>query len=164
MVGPSGSGKSSLVRAGLLPELRAGALPGSDTWFDVPMQVGARPFAMLEAALVGVAVHPPSDLSARLRTGPGGLCEIVRQLLPPDSGDELVLIIDQFEELFTLVNDQAEIEAFMSGLAVAVSDPDCRLSVILTLRADFFDRPLRHTTFGALMRERTEVGGAPVAR
>ena len=60
VVGPSGSGKSSVVRAGLIPTLRAGALPGSDSWFYVEMLPGGHPMEELEAALQRIAVDPPT--------------------------------------------------------------------------------------------------------
>ena len=60
VVGPSGSGKSSVVRAGLIPTLRAGALPGSDAWFYVEMLPGGHPMEELEAALQRIAVDPPA--------------------------------------------------------------------------------------------------------
>jgi hypothetical protein len=62
VVGPSGSGKSSAVRAGLLPALRAGAVPGSDRWFYADMLPGSRPMEELEASLLRVAFDPPPML------------------------------------------------------------------------------------------------------
>ena len=71
--GPVGSGKSSAVRAGLIPTLRAGALPGSDRWFYVEMLPGSHPFEELETALQHVAVDPPvgpaRDARGRATTG-----------------------------------------------------------------------------------------------
>ena len=69
VIGPSGSGKSSLVRAGLLPRLTAGAIQGSDTWFAAEMLPGAHPVEELEAALVRIAVSPVSRLLERLESG-----------------------------------------------------------------------------------------------
>src|SRR5690606_9844743 len=62
VVGPSGSGKSSVVKAGLIPELRSGAVPGSSNWFIVEMIPGTHPLEELEAALLRVAVNPPASL------------------------------------------------------------------------------------------------------
>ena len=56
VVGPSGSGKSSVVRAGLIPRLRAGALPGSERWLIAEMVPGAHPFVELEGALLRLGV------------------------------------------------------------------------------------------------------------
>src|SRR5213078_3517757 len=67
VVGPSGSGKSSVVRAGLLPALRRGGLPGSEQWFVIEMLPGAHPLEELEAALLRIAVNPPESLLGQLR-------------------------------------------------------------------------------------------------
>jgi len=155
VVGPSGSGKSSVVRAGLLPALRQGRLPGSDRWFIVDMLPGAQPLRSLEAALLSVALRPPSRLYEMLRADSGGLVWAVDRVLADVEGD-LLLVIDQFEELFTNVEDEAERLHFLSLIQTAISDPDSRLRVIVTLRADFTDRPLEYVDFGELVRQRTE--------
>ena len=77
VVGASGSGKSSAVRAGLIPTLRAGALPGSDRWFYLEMLPGSHPFEELESALQQVAVDPPSDLLETLEGSDDGLAHVV---------------------------------------------------------------------------------------
>ena len=157
VVGPSGSGKSSLVKAGLVPALRRGALPGTDKWFVLDMVPGAHPFEELETALLRVAVNPPASLLAQLQDGERGLLRAVRRTLPPDDGSELVLIIDQFEELFTLVPDRDVTACFLNALIAAVSDPRSPLRVIATLRADFYDRPLLYPGLSEVMQQRTEV-------
>ncbi len=68
IVGPSGSGKSSVVRAGLIPAIRNNRLRGSSNWFTTTMIPGARPFEALETALLRVAVNPPNALLDQLRT------------------------------------------------------------------------------------------------
>jgi WD40 repeat protein len=157
VVGPSGSGKSSLVRAGLLPRLRVGALPGADTWYVAELYPGPQPFAELEQALLAVAASAPPNLLQRLQASSKGLLEVANELLPADPQAELLLLIDQFEELFTQVSDEGERAAFLALLQQAASDPQSRVRVLLTLRADFYDRPLLYPAFGALLRERTEV-------
>ncbi|MBI1876819.1 MAG: protein kinase [Chloroflexi bacterium] len=156
VVGPSGSGKSSVVRAGLIPALRQGGLPGSDHWFIVEMLPGAHPWEELEAALLRIAINPPESLLAQLREDERGLLRAVRRVLPADESIELVLIIDQFEEIFTLVTDETTRADFLNNLVTAVLDPRSRLQVVITLRADFTDRPLRYVDFGELLRQRTE--------
>jgi serine/threonine protein kinase len=84
VVGPSGSGKSSLVKAGLLPALRRGGLPGSDDWFIVDMTPGSQPWEELEAALLRIAVNPPDSLLTQLQEGPRGLLRAVQRCLPND--------------------------------------------------------------------------------
>jgi WD40 repeat protein/transcriptional regulator with XRE-family HTH domain len=156
VVGPSGSGKSSVVRAGLIPALRQGGLPGSDQWFIVEMLPGTHPWEELETALLRVAVNPPKSLLAQLREDERGLLRAVRRILPADEGVELVLIIDQFEELFTLTTDEPVRSQFLNALVTAILDSRSRLRLVITLRADFTDRPLQYVDFGELLRQRTE--------
>jgi WD40 repeat protein/transcriptional regulator with XRE-family HTH domain len=156
VVGPSGSGKSSVVQAGLIPALRQGGLPGSQKWFVVDLQPGAHPFEELEAALLRVAAHkPPKSLLALLQEGEWGLLRAVRRVLPGDPEVELVLVIDQFEELFTQVADEQVRARLLDCLVAAVLDPRSRLRVVVTLRADFMGRALEYVDFGELLRQRT---------
>jgi hypothetical protein len=157
VVGPSGSGKSSVVRAGLVPAIRRGELPQSDRWFVLSIIPGAHPLEELEAALLRVAVNPPPTLLEQLQDDERGLLRAVKRILPDDPATELVLVIDQFEEIFTLVPDEATRTHFLNSLIVAVTDPRTRLRVVVTLRADFYDRPLLYPALGDLIRERTEV-------
>ncbi|UCC89741.1 MAG: protein kinase [Anaerolineales bacterium] len=157
VVGPSGSGKSSVVKAGLIPILRQGGLPGSEKWFIVEMMPGSQPLEELEAALLRVAINPPDSLLAQLREDERGLLRAVRRILPAaETGTELVLVIDQFEEVFTQCDDEAVRVHFLDSLVTAILDPRCRLWVIITLRADFIDRPLQYIDFGELVQRRTE--------
>lgn len=77
VIGPSGSGKSSVVKAGLLPALRRGGLPGSDNWFIVDLTPGSHPWEEVEAALLRVAVNPPDSLLAQLQADNRGLLRAV---------------------------------------------------------------------------------------
>ena len=147
LVGASGSGKSSVVRAGLIPALRKGALAGSDAWYVAQMTPGALPFAELEAALLHSTIDAPDSLGEQLEGEEAGLLRAVLRVLPTDS-PRLVLLIDQFEELFTLVSDEEVRQRFLANLGVALDDPRGRLVVVLTLRADFYDRPLEYPDFG----------------
>ncbi|KAA3663127.1 MAG: helix-turn-helix domain-containing protein, partial [Chloroflexi bacterium] len=155
VIGPSGSGKSSVVKAGLIPALRRGGLPDSDSWFIVDLTPGSHPWEEVEAALLRVAVNPPDSLLSQLRDGPRGLHRAIHRILPNDDETELVMVIDQFEELFTLVEDEQIRSHFLEGLVTAVLDPKSRLRLIITLRADFTDRPLQYVDFGEMMRQRT---------
>lgn len=142
LVGGSGSGKSSLVRAGLLPALRRNALPGSCDWFVTTMVPGADPFAELEAALLRVALRPPASLGDQLRA-PGGLRRAVGTLAP-SGGAAVLLVVDQLEELFGEQVDQRSRSQFLAALGDAVAHEHCPLRVVVTLRADRFDEPLQH--------------------
>ncbi|HYZ97914.1 MAG TPA: extracellular solute-binding protein [Acidimicrobiales bacterium] len=154
LVGPSGSGKSSVVNAGLLPALRLGAVSGSADWFVVQISPGRHPYEELEAGLLRVAVNPPASLLEQLTDGRAGIRRAVRRVLP--EGSQLLLVVDQFEELFTHA-PQATTQAFLDALAAAVEDPLADLRVVVTLRADFYDRPLGHRAVGELLRRGTEV-------
>ena len=147
LVGPSGSGKSSVVRAGLLPALRRGALPGSDQWFVVEMTPAPHPFEKLEEALLAIAVDRPPGLLDILAGSEAGLREAVRRVLPQD-GAQLLIVIDQFEELFTQV-DEATTRRFLDALVSVIRDGHSGVRVLVTLRADFYDPPLRHRGWGS---------------
>ncbi|MDJ0497732.1 MAG: BTAD domain-containing putative transcriptional regulator [Acidimicrobiia bacterium] len=149
-VGPSGSGKSSVVRAGLIPALRAGGLPGSREWLVTTMFPGAHPFEELEAALLRVATDAPANLDELLRSDERGLVRASKQLFSDDM--TVVLVIDQFEELFTLTRNDETRRRFLEALVEVASDERSRLRVVLTLRADFFDHPLQYPDFGDLLR------------
>ncbi|MCK6578474.1 MAG: protein kinase [Anaerolineae bacterium] len=155
VVGPSGCGKSSVVKAGLLPALRRGGLPGSERWFLVEMTPGAYPLDELEIALTRVAAHPAGNLREHLDRDARGLGRAAALILPEDDS-ELAVIVDQFEEVFTLVEDEARRAQFIGLLAAAVANPRSRVRVIITLRADFYDRPLQYPEFGELVRSRME--------
>ena len=162
VVGPSGSGKSSVVKAGVIPQLRNGAIEsmdgstGSEDWFYSEFVPGAHPMEELEAALLRVAVNPPESLLQQLESDERGLIRAVKRVLPDDTG-QLVLFIDQFEEVFTLCESEEERKHFLNSLLKAVEEPRNRLRLIITLRADFYDRPLSYHEFGQLVREYTEV-------
>jgi WD40 repeat protein/serine/threonine protein kinase/DNA-binding XRE family transcriptional regulator len=156
VAGPSGSGKSSVVKAGLIPAIRRGALPGSENWFIVEFIPGANPLEELEVALLRIAVNPPSNLREWLRRDEHGLLRAVERCLPDDPATELVLVIDQFEELFTLVHEEAIRAHLLANLLTATLDERSRLQIIVTLRADFVDRLLNYVDFGELIRQRTE--------
>ena len=111
IVGPSGSGKSSVLKAGLLPALQHDVLPGSGGWAIALLRPGAHPLAALEQAVA--------------QTSPHG---------------RLVIAVDQFEELFTTCDDEGERTAFADALVAAVRDPRRRALVLVALRADFYGR------------------------
>ena len=154
VVGPSGGGKSSVVRAGLVPAIRQGVLGNPEDLFIAEMFPGAHPIDELEAALLRIAVRPVPRLHDRLDTGSRGLLEAVDLVAPGNA--EVVLVVDQFEEVFTLTTDESERSLFLESLRVAVADPESRLRIIVTLRADFYDRPLTYPRFGELLADRTE--------
>jgi DNA-binding SARP family transcriptional activator/ABC-type glycerol-3-phosphate transport system substrate-binding protein len=150
IVGPSGSGKSSVVRAGLVPALRDGALEGSSGWRIAQMAPGAHPFAQLESALVDVAADPTlTNLTPELRGDDLDVLRAVVRVVP--EGGRLALVIDQFEELFLQLEDDAERDRFIRNLAEALEDPHSGLTVVTTLRADVLHLPMAHPRLGPLL-------------
>jgi WD40 repeat protein/DNA-binding SARP family transcriptional activator len=131
IIGSSGIGKSSLLRAGVLPALKAGSLPGSAGWHQVMLRPGAHPCAELERALGGER-----------------LGEALGQL---SSGQRLVVAVDQLEELFTLCEQEEERAAFLEQLAAAAGDPGRRALVVASLRADFYGRFASYPRFARLL-------------
>jgi WD40 repeat protein/DNA-binding SARP family transcriptional activator len=155
VVGPSGSGKSSVVRAGLVPAIRRGVIPGSERWYVADLLPGAHPMQELERVLLGVGVDPPPSLLDDLERDELGLTRAVDRLLP-DPDAELLIVLDQLEELFTMVESDAERVHVLESLRVAASDPASRVRVVATLRADFYDEPLSVRGFGDLLAARNE--------
>ena len=158
VVGPSGSGKSSVVRAGLLPEVRRGALGVTGGVLITEMYPGSYPFEELESALLRVAVAPTGGTMADLLGDDRGLLRVAKQILPDDES-ELVLVIDQFEELFSLTADVETRDHFLASLVEVARDERSRVRIVVTMRADYFDRPLEHAEFGDVLR----TGLVPIA-
>jgi basic membrane lipoprotein Med (substrate-binding protein (PBP1-ABC) superfamily)/DNA-binding SARP family transcriptional activator len=150
LVGASGSGKSSVVRAGVLPALRKGSVPGSADWTFASMVPGSHPFAELEAALLRSTLDAPDTLDAQLQDGPTGLLRAALCVLP-DETSRLLLVVDQFEELFLLVGDEEVRRRFLANIVTAIDDAHGRLTIVLTLRADCYHHPLDHAEFAALL-------------
>jgi WD40 repeat protein/DNA-binding SARP family transcriptional activator len=151
VVGGSGTGKSSVVRAGLLPRVRRGDVPASQQWFITTMLPGGSPFKELAESLRRVAIGEATALADEL-SDVGGIDRVIRRLVPGDG--QLLLVVDQLEELFTLASEQDQ-RAFLDGVMHAVSAADSRLRIVATLRADFYDRPLAHPRFGPVVNDAT---------
>jgi WD40 repeat protein/DNA-binding SARP family transcriptional activator len=131
ILGSSGVGKSSLLRAGVLPALSAGSLPGSDRWRQVLLRPGT---------------HPDAELSRALASGAPG--RALGRLAP---GERLVIAVDQLEELFTLCEQEDERAAFAGRLAAAAGDRERRVLVVVSLRADFYGRLAAYPPLAALV-------------
>ncbi len=153
VIGPSGSGKSSTVRAGLLPELRKSALPGSEKWVYLePIVPGQHP---LEALVLALAPRLPNRSLRSIRKdldddSARGLHLLATQLIKqPDT--RVVLTIDQFEELFAQAISEQERLRFIDLLVTAATEPRGPLIIVLTLRADFYDRPMHYPQLSYLI-------------
>ena len=128
VVGASGSGKSSVVRAGLVPILNRGVLPGSESWRRVVMRPGANPRAELARGL------RESGFRDLPEVGPLSACGA--QL---EADQRLLVVVDQFEEVFTACSDESERAAFIDELT-ANDDRQGSVACVLVLRADFYGR------------------------
>ncbi len=137
VVGPSGSGKSSFVQAGVLPELPAG-------WRAVIMRPGAAPRTTFLAALRAESMASP-EVEAALGDDPCALGDALRAEVP--RGERVILVIDQLEELFTLCADREERESFSEALVSAARAADDPVRVVLTLRDDFLARAAKLPAF-----------------
>jgi energy-coupling factor transporter ATP-binding protein EcfA2 len=153
VVGTSGSGKSSLVRAGLLPELYGGFLAAAGSFWRVAvMRPGSDPLHNLAAALSAEDVFGGADADDRvmrtamteaaLESSSLGLAQVVRQAGLADH-ENLLLVVDQFEELFRF-KENARIEgaadhaaAFVKLLLAAIAQRELPVYVVLTVRSDF---------------------------
>src|SRR5262249_36927838 len=137
VVGLSGSGKSSLVRAGLIPALRKGQLPGpGGRWMRAVIRPGADPFAALADALNNDdTLGPDPARLATLRASSFGLIHAARKGRTPRQS--LLVVVDQFEEIFRI--GSADAAAFVRLLLTAAeeSEPDYRIYVVITIRSDY---------------------------
>jgi basic membrane lipoprotein Med (substrate-binding protein (PBP1-ABC) superfamily)/DNA-binding SARP family transcriptional activator len=150
LVGASGSGKSSVLHAGLVPAIRKGAIDGSPEWLIAKMVPGARPFREVEAALMRSRLDAPDGLSELLDDPEDGLLRACLRLLP-DRDARVLIVIDQFEELFTLGARADEVARFIRNLEVVLNDPYGRVLLVVGLRADFYGRPLEYPRFAQLL-------------
>lgn len=147
VIGASGSGKSSVVRAGLIPRLRRGA--GDRVWDALTLVPTDRPLTSLAAALLPALESDLSEvdrlaevgkLATHLADGTVGLRDVAARVLAKQPGtDRLLLFIDQWEELYTLCADDAVRRAFVGHLLAAAVDQVC---VVSTIRGDFMGRAL----------------------
>ncbi len=147
--GSSGSGKSSLLRAGLMAAVARGD-PGQ-AWTAAILTPGPRPVAALAEAVASLAGTPAGTLSAGLMADPGQLNAAAQLALagqPPEA--ELLLVVDQFEEAF---GGGQERDCFVDALLAAVNAPDARTRVTIGVRADFYGHCARWPRLVEAMRD-----------
>jgi WD40 repeat protein len=136
VLGSSGSGKSSLIRAGVVPELKKGALAGSAEWYYFPPMVpGSNPLQNL-ARLVAPTGSNATQLdfeAGAFREDPEHLVQAISE----GTGKSVVLVIDQFEEIFTLCTDEVARNRFVENLIALCQVPEAEHRMIITMRTDF---------------------------
>jgi hypothetical protein len=138
VVGASGSGKSSVVRAGLIPALRWRS--HSADWLIHVLTPTARPLEALAANLTQEveSVTAAATLADDLARDPRSLQLFVKRTLPVRGDARVLLVVDQFEELFTLCRSHTERSAFVNNLLAAAFEPGGPTIVVIALRADFY--------------------------
>src|SRR5262249_29901325 len=153
VVGASGSGKSSLVRAGLLAALADDALPGSARWPRVLVTPGADPMLELARALAPLCHAPSADhLRNRLIEDPESFGEFaVCPINGADSDCSLMVVVDQLEEVFTVCHDDSVRARFFDVLVTAAADPDSPSRVLAAVRSDYYARCAEHAAFAELL-------------
>ena len=133
LVGASGSGKSSALRAGLLSALAADVLPGSGGWRVVTLRPGP---------------HPMRELARRSldATGRDEVADLLTHLVTASGEQEgrVVVAVDQFEEIWTVCADDAERRQFLDTLTELATDPRSSVTVVLAVRADFMGELADH--------------------
>jgi len=154
--GPSGSGKSSLLEAGLI------ANPGRAR-IVLRLSPGPRPLRECAIQLAAVTGGSALRLHQELTADPAGLHLRVRQFLAGRGPEaELLLVVDRFEEIFTRCRDEDEREAFVAALLHAVREPDSRLRLVLGVRSDFAGRCGRYPEIAAAVSAGRRVDTGPM--
>ena len=155
--GPSGCGKSSLVRAGLLSGLKKGGLPGSQRWLYLSLSPGRDPLEQLALAAARLRGDPADGeyLRQRVRPDPGALLDKLLALLSDQPQQRAVVLVDQFEEIFTQLGKEKEAErlAFLEALVKVCSQPEGRVLVICTMRSDFLSACASYPALNRLINQ-----------
>lgn len=150
LVGASGSGKSSALRAGVLAALAADALPGSSAWRQVVLRPGRHPMRELARAALGTQGGDVGDVLARM-------------LQADDEPPRTLVVVDQMEEVWTACGDEGERDAFLDTLTELVSDPRSTTSVVVALRADYVGDAAEHAGLAAMLADGTVLVGSPTS-
>jgi WD40 repeat protein len=159
--GPSGSGKSSLARAGLIPELARRPLPGRERARVAVLVPSSHPLESLATVLARIVTNDSSPV-AKIRefatelaqANAEGIYDGLRRIanaLPEIEISPLIVLVDQLEEVFTLCKDSAERNAFIGNLLCAAADRSKRVSAIVTLRSDFLGATQKHPQLNQLI-------------
>ncbi|MBK9782307.1 MAG: AAA family ATPase [Anaerolineales bacterium] len=155
VTGPSGSGKSSLVRAGLIHALKQGAIKGSERWLYATMKPGRDPIGELGRVVSSLAssTNPEDEIRAKAMKDAtifARWCEIV---LKEGRDKRLVLFIDQFEEVFTQISKEEERIAFLNLLTHAATIENGRVIILFSMRSDFVSNCATYPQLNALLNQ-----------
>jgi formylglycine-generating enzyme required for sulfatase activity len=159
ILGASGSGKSSLARAGLIPAIKRGELVGSAEWPVVIFKPGRDPIESLAVELAGLDGVRPSpvavqELMTELQANEITLHLTTRIALhKAPLARRLVLLVDQFEEVFTLCEDEKTRKALFANLLYAATITGGQTIVLLTMRADYYGKCASYPTLAAAMSD-----------
>jgi energy-coupling factor transporter ATP-binding protein EcfA2 len=160
LLGASGSGKSSVVLAGLIPKLQQ-----AGHWQFTHFRPGADPFHALALALVPLYVNnldeterirQARNLAGYFRTGEVLLADVFAQIQQNFPTDRVLLIADQFEELYTLCTDETTRRNFLDRLLAGIAAPVDRIPfapvLVATMRADFLGQALSYRPFADVLQ------------
>jgi WD40 repeat protein len=159
IIGASGSGKSSLARAGLVSALKQGAIGDSKNWPIVILRPGQDPLESLAIAISAEEnlrqfIPPIKTIISEFSDDKKALHWAVRKALHgmPETS-RVFLLIDQFEEIFTLCHDDTRRKAFIKNVLYAANVVGGQTVVVLTMRADFYSRCARYGTLAAALSD-----------
>ncbi|MGD1804144.1 NACHT and WD repeat domain-containing protein, partial [Dapis sp. BLCC M126] len=161
--GPSGSGKSSLARAGLIPELARRPIPGYDTARVAILVPGTNPLEALATILARIVTNDltpvaksrefTGELKLSNESGEYDGLRRIANVFPDIAISPLIVLVDQFEEVYTLCENQTERDAFVGNLLCAAQDKSKRVTVIVTFRSDFLGETQKHSQLNRLFTE-----------
>jgi hypothetical protein len=170
VVGASGSGKSSVVRAGLVPRLRSDRRTAWETVTlvptDQPLKALARAFLPLLEPSMGEVdrLAEATKLAEHFKSGTVSLYDIVERIVEKQSGTNRVLIVvDQFEELYTLTSDEEARRRFLDELLAASSRAGSKANITLTLRGDFVGSALAYRPLSDRLQD-AQINLGPMTR
>ncbi|NEQ86728.1 MAG: serine protease, partial [Moorea sp. SIO2I5] len=154
VIGASGSGKSSVVFAGLIPQLRS-----EEGWLIEGFRPGDRPLRNLTKTIVALrkieTIDPLDQIDQmveKFQEGKRKLRDVIEDILDRNNRTRLLLIADQFEELYTLCKDKSERQIFLDIFLEGVNQTE-NLTLVLTLRADFCGYALSYRPFADALQD-----------